>query len=131
VWEAPTWFPSTLANLPATDAARPVAVVRELTKLHEEVWRGALAEAAAEFAAREVRGEVVLVIGGAPAAAPAGEDDVEAAVRAALGDDPAAGPRQAAELVAASLGVPRRRAYEAALRVRGSDGGEGEASGRA
>ena len=97
-------------------------MVRELTKLHEEVWRGTLGEAAAVFAAREVRGEVVLVIGGAPPAAPAGEDEVEAAVRAALGDDPSAGPRQVAELVAASLGVPRRRAYEAALRVRGSAG---------
>ena len=40
-------------------------------------------------------------------------------MRAALGDDPSAGPRQVAELVAAALGVPRRRAYEAALRVRG------------
>ena len=41
-------------------------------------------------------------------------------MRAALGDDPAAGPRQVADRVAASLGVPRRRAYEAALRVRGA-----------
>jgi 16S rRNA (cytidine1402-2'-O)-methyltransferase len=131
VLEAPNRVAATLAELTAIDAARPVAVVRELTKLHEEVWRGTLAEAAAVFAAREVRGEVVLVIGGAPAAAPAGEDDVEAAVRAALGDDPSAGPRQAAELVAASLGVPRRRAYEAALRVRESAGGEAETSGRA
>jgi 16S rRNA (cytidine1402-2'-O)-methyltransferase len=131
VLEAPNRVAATLAELAANDAARPVAVVRELTKLHEEVWRGTLAEAAAVFAAREVRGEVVLVIGGAPAAAPAGEDDVEAAVRAALGDDPSAGPRQVAELVAASLGVPRRRAYEAALRVRESAGGEGKPSGRA
>ncbi len=106
-------------------------MVRELTKLHEEVWRGTLGEAATVFAAREIRGEVVLVVGGAPAAAPAADDDVEAAVRAALGDDPSAGPRQVAELVAASLGVPRRRAYEAALRVRGGTGGEGDTAGPA
>jgi 16S rRNA (cytidine1402-2'-O)-methyltransferase len=118
VMEAPSRVAATLAELAANDAARPAAVVRELTKLHEEVWRGTLGEAAAVFAAREVRGEVVLVVGGAPAAPPADDDAVEAAVRAALDDDPSAGPRQVAELVAASLDVPRRRAYEAALRVR-------------
>ncbi len=106
-------------------------MVRELTKLHEEVWRGTLGAAAATFAERDVRGEVVLVVGGAPPAEPAGEAEVEAAVRAALGDDPAAGPRQAAARVAASLGVPRRRAYEAALRVRGADGAGAGTSGRA
>ncbi len=116
--EAPGRVAATLRELAAQDDTRPVAVVRELTKLHEEVWRGALGDAAALYAAHEVRGEVVLVVGGAPAAAPAGDDEVEGAVRAALGDDPSAGPRQVAELVAASLGVPRRRAYEAALRIR-------------
>jgi 16S rRNA (cytidine1402-2'-O)-methyltransferase len=118
VLEAPSRVAATLAELAAADAARPVAVVRELTKLHEEVWRGPVGEAAEVFAARAVRGEVALVVGGAPASVPAGEHEVEEAVRAALGRDPSAGLRQIAELVAASLGVPRRRAYEAALRVR-------------
>ena len=118
VLEAPGRLVATLEELAAADPARPVAVVRELTKLHEEVWRGSLSDAAQAFAARQVRGEVVLVIGGSPPGAPAGEADVEAAVRAFLDDDPSAGPRQAADLVAASLNVPRRRAYEAALRVR-------------
>ncbi len=131
VLEAPGRVAATLAELAAVDAGRPAAVVRELTKLHEEVWRGTLGDAAATFAARDVRGEVVLVVGGAPPAEPAGEAEVEAAVRAALGDDPAAGPRQAAARVAVSLGVPRRRAYEAALRVRGADGTGAGTSGRA
>jgi 16S rRNA (cytidine1402-2'-O)-methyltransferase len=129
VLEAPSRVAATLAELAALDPERPAAVVRELTKLHEEVWRGTLGEAATAFAAREVRGEVVLVLGGAPPAAPAGEDEVEDAVRAALAEDPSAGPRQVAELVAASLGVPRRRAYEAALRVRGEPGGGPGTSG--
>jgi 16S rRNA (cytidine1402-2'-O)-methyltransferase len=118
VLEAPGRVVATLEELAAADPARLVAVVRELTKLHEEVWRGTVGDAAEAFAAREIRGEIVLVIGGSPPGAPAGEADVEAAVRAVLDDDPAAGPRQAADLVAASLNVPRRRAYEAALRVR-------------
>ena len=131
VLEAPSRTAASLAELAATDPERPVAVVRELTKLHEEVWRGALGEAAATFAARDVRGEIVLVVGGAPAAAPPDEATVEAAVREALDDDPTAGPRQVAERVAGSLDVPRRRAYEAALRVRETArSGEGT-SGRA
>jgi len=131
VLEAPSRVAATLTELAAADPERPAAVVRELTKLHEEVWRGTLGEAAEAFAARDVRGEVVLVVGGAPAAAPASEAEVETAVQAALGDDPAAGPRQVAERVAAELGVPRRRAYEAALRVRGAPGGSGGTSGPA
>jgi 16S rRNA (cytidine1402-2'-O)-methyltransferase len=129
VLEAPSRVAATLAELAAAAAERPAAVVRELTKVHEEVWRGTLGEAAAVFAARQVRGEVVLVIGGAPPPAPADEDAVEVAVRAALDDDPTAGPRQVAELVAAALGVPRRRAYEAALRVRQEPGGGEDTSG--
>jgi 16S rRNA (cytidine1402-2'-O)-methyltransferase len=129
VLEAPGRVAATLAELSAADPARPAAVVRELTKLHEEVWRGPLGEAAQEFAARALRGEVVLVIGGAPPPEPADELEVEAAVRAAVGRDPSAGPRQVADLVATSLGVPRRRAYEAALRVRAvaADGQTGRA----
>ena len=126
VFEAPGRVAGTLAELAGLVADegldRPVAVVRELTKVHEEVWRGTLAEAAAAFGDREVRGEVVLVIGGAPAPAAVGEVDVEAAVRAALAREPSAGPRQVADHVAASLGVPRRQAYEAALRVRQPSG---------
>ncbi len=118
VLEAPGRVAGTLAELAALDPDRPVAVVRELTKLHEEVWRGSLAGAAESFAADPARGEVVLVVGGAPPGGPPEERDVEAAVRAALAGDPAAGPRQVADRVAASLGIPKRRAYEAALRIR-------------
>ena len=131
VLEAPGRVATTLGELAAADALRPMAVVRELTKLHEEVWRGPLGDAATAFAARQLRGEVVLVIGGAPPPAPAGTAEVEAAVRAALGDDQSAGPRQVADRVAASLGVPRRRAYEAALRVRAAADGREGTSGQA
>jgi 16S rRNA (cytidine1402-2'-O)-methyltransferase len=129
VLEAPGRVADTLAELAAPDPERPVAVVRELTKVHEEVWRGSLGAAAAAFASREVRGEVVLVIGGAAPPGPVADAAVEGAVRAALAEDPSAGPRQVAERVAASLSVPRRRAYEVALRVR-DGGGPARAPGR-
>jgi len=130
VLEAPRRLAATLTELAALDPDRPVAVVRELTKVHEEVWRGALGDAADTFTARAVRGEVVLVVGGAPPAAPPADTEVEAAVRRALHADPTAGPRQVADRVAASLGVPRRHAYEAVLRTRAA-GGSGGGSGGA
>jgi len=125
VLEAPNRVGATLAELAAAEPERRVAVVRELTKVYEEVWRGTLADAAEEFAARAVRGEVVLVVEGAPAPEPADDTGVDAAVRAALAEDPAAGPRQVADRVAAALGVPRRRAYEAALRLRDASASSG------
>jgi 16S rRNA (cytidine1402-2'-O)-methyltransferase len=129
ILEAPGRVPATLAELAAAEPARPVAIVRELTKLHEEVWRGRLADAAAAFAERVVRGEVVLVVAGAPAGAVLDDADVDTAVLAALGREPGAGARQVADHVAASLGVPRRRAYEAALRLRAAGGGADASTG--
>jgi 16S rRNA (cytidine1402-2'-O)-methyltransferase len=122
VLEAPGRVAATLADLAALDPHRPVAVVRELTKVHEEVWRGTAAEGAAAYAARPPRGEVVLVVGGAPAPAPLTDEEVEAAVRdrLALGADE--GPRQIAELLSSQLGVGRRQVYEAALRLKGQSG---------
>jgi 16S rRNA (cytidine1402-2'-O)-methyltransferase len=93
-----------------------VAVVRELTKLHEEVWRGTLSAAAAEFASRQVLGEVVLVVGGAPVAGPVGDDQLTAAVRARLSAGESM--RDASSAVAAELGVQRRRVYSLALALR-------------
>jgi 16S rRNA (cytidine1402-2'-O)-methyltransferase len=123
VLEAPGRVGATVAELAAAEPERRVAVVRELTKLHEEVWRGTMAAAAETFAAQAPRGEVVLVVEGAPPPEPAGDDAVDAAVRAMRRDDPDAGPRQVADRVSVALGVPRRRAYEAALRQRGAEGG--------
>jgi 16S rRNA (cytidine1402-2'-O)-methyltransferase len=118
LFEAPGRVAATLADLAAVCGDdRPVAVARELTKLHEEVWRGTLADAAA-WAAGGLRGEVVLVLAGAPERADVEVADavLEADVTAAL----AAGARTrgAVDEVAARHGVPRRRVYELALRQR-------------
>jgi 16S rRNA (cytidine1402-2'-O)-methyltransferase len=118
ILEAPGRVAATLGELALLDPARRVAVVRELTKVHEEVWRGAMAEAATAFEAHLVRGEVVLVVGGAPAAGPVSDDTVDAAVRQRVGLGSAEGPRQIADVVAAQLRVPRRRVYETVLRIR-------------
>jgi len=119
LYEAPHRLARTLADLAAACGdERPVAVARELTKLHEEVWRGSLGGAVEWVAQREPRGEVVLVLEGAPAPDEPGATDVDAAVLARLahGDS----PRDAASAVAATLGVPKRQAYDAAVRLRAS-----------
>jgi 16S rRNA (cytidine1402-2'-O)-methyltransferase len=121
ILEAPGRVAATLADLAAVDAGRPVAVVRELTKVHEEVWRGTAAEGAAEFGARTVRGEVVLVVGGEPPAGPVSDEEIEEAVRRRLGGGGGEGPRQIAEILSAELGVARRRVYEATLQIRGGN----------
>jgi 16S rRNA (cytidine1402-2'-O)-methyltransferase len=66
VFESPHRVRATLEDVRAALGDRRVAVCRELTKLHEEIWRGPISEALAHFA--EPRGEFTLVIeGGAPA----------------------------------------------------------------
>jgi 16S rRNA (cytidine1402-2'-O)-methyltransferase len=119
LFEAPGRVAGTLVDLAAScGPARPVSVARELTKLHEEFWRGTLAEAVAWATGRPVRGEVVLVVGGAPLAdaVTAGDDVLLAALDERLG----AGERTrgAVDGVAAAFGVPRRRVYELALAAR-------------
>ena len=112
--EAPGRLADTLADLAhACGDVRRVAVVRELTKLHEQVWRGTLGAARDHFAAHEARGEVVVVVGGAPAPRGASDDDVVAVLTPMLAGG--ATVRDAADQVADSLGLPRRRVYDLAL----------------
>jgi 16S rRNA (cytidine1402-2'-O)-methyltransferase len=117
LFEAPPRVAATLADLAAAcGAERPVAVARELTKIHEETFRGTLAEAIAHVAEQVPRGEHVVVLGGAPPAADATDDDVAEAARTEL--EGGASTREAADRVAERLGVGRRRAYDAVLAQR-------------
>ena len=67
-FESPRRLAATLELLAAHDAERPVAVCRELTKLHEEIRRGSAAELAAHYRRSPARGELVLVCGAPPPA---------------------------------------------------------------
>jgi 16S rRNA (cytidine1402-2'-O)-methyltransferase len=118
LYEAPHRLARTLADLAAACGAdRPLTVGRELTKLHEEHWRGSLGESLAWVSDHEPRGELVLVLAGAAPEAPASAADIEGAVRARL--DAGDSARDAAAAVAVELGVPKRAAYEVATRPRG------------
>lgn len=115
IYEAPQRLARTLGDLAQVCGGdRGVAVARELTKLHEEIWRGSLHDACQWVEERPPRGEVVVVLAPAPAPGAPDEATVEAAVRARLeaGDS----PRDAAATVATLLGVSKRLAYDMAVR---------------
>jgi 16S rRNA (cytidine1402-2'-O)-methyltransferase len=118
-FEAPHRALATLGAMAAAFGAdRPCAVVRELTKVHEEVLRGSLAEVAERLAANGPRGELTLVVGGAPVARPgaAGATDLAAEVAALVAGG--ASTRDAIATVARASGTPRRAVYQAVIDVR-------------
>jgi 16S rRNA (cytidine1402-2'-O)-methyltransferase len=111
-FESPRRVGASLAVLAELDPERPVAVCRELTKVHEEVARGSASELAARYADEPPRGEVVLVVGGAapprgldPAAVDAVRRLVEAGARA----------RPAASVVADLTGSSANELYRAVV----------------
>jgi len=111
-FESPRRVAASLAILAERDPARPVAVCRELTKLHEEVVRGTAGELAERYAAAPPRGEVVLVIGGAPRAG-SGADQGPAVDALRRLVQAGAKPRPAAAVVSELTGIPANRLYRA------------------
>jgi 16S rRNA (cytidine1402-2'-O)-methyltransferase len=107
-FESPRRVGAAMAVLAEVDPERPVAVCRELTKVHEEVVRGTAGALAERYATEEPRGEVVVVIGGAPE----GEADLAPALDAlARLVDAGARARPAAGVVAELTGVSANALY--------------------
>ena len=94
---------------------RAAAVIREITKLHEECVTGSLAELATRYADAPPRGEIVIVVGPPAERGEASADDLDAALAEALSR---LSPSRAAAEVATTLGVPKKRAYARALELR-------------
>jgi len=116
LYEAPHRVARTLTDLAeACGGDRRIAIARELTKLHEEVWRGTLDEAVVWANDDAPRGELVLTLAGAAPAAEPGDAEVETAVREALASGASA--RDAATEAASTLGVARKRAYRMAIEL--------------
>ncbi len=109
-FESPGRLAATLAVLAALDPERPVAVCRELTKLHEEVRHGTAADLASHYERSPARGEIVLVVG-VPPQVSADREQALAALRATV----AAGakPRPAATAIARLTGLSANDLYRA------------------
>lgn len=115
-FESPHRIAQSLADArDAFGSERPVAVCRELTKMFEEVKRGALGEVA-EWARDEVRGEIVVVIGGAPVGASVNVADALAEVTRLTLDG--VGLNEACAQVAQLTGLRKRDLYQGALAAR-------------
>ncbi len=107
-FESPRRLAATLGALAELDPERPVAVCRELTKLHEEVRRGSAGELAAHYAQTPSRGEIVLVVGAAVAPS-ADRDKALTALRALV--DAGARARPAAGVVSKLTGISANDLY--------------------
>ena len=116
LYEAPHRLARTLTDL--SDALGPdrrVVLARELTKLHEETWRGTLAEAMAYTNDREPRGEYVIVIDRGADTEPMGDDALTARLTGLFGEGLTR--RDAVDRVVADTGVARNRVYRLALHL--------------
>ncbi len=111
-FESPHRLAAALDDVVALLGDRQVAVARELTKLHEEIWRGPASQAREYFSER-VRGEITLVIAGA--SKPARWDEAQVRERAQQLMDEGLSHRQAAKQVAQLSGWTRRAVYQLVL----------------
>jgi 16S rRNA (cytidine1402-2'-O)-methyltransferase len=117
-FEAPSRIAEALADLAALLGPRPAAVARELTKIHEEIRRASLADLAAHYAGQaEVRGEIAIVVAPPSAETAASTASLDERLAEALRTHPV---KDAAAIVAAALGLPRREVYARALELKKS-----------
>ncbi|MDP2306084.1 MAG: 16S rRNA (cytidine(1402)-2'-O)-methyltransferase [Pseudomonadota bacterium] len=111
-YESPVRLGATLDTIAALWPARAVCVARNLTKAYEQWIRGTAQDARATLG-DETRGEVVLLVGGAPEGPTIAPDALDAAI-ARLSDE-GLGARDIASQLAAATGLPRREVYQRAL----------------
>ena len=119
-YEAPHRLAACLKDLAEVLGDRPAAVARELTKLHEEFARGSLAELAAAFTPRTLKGEVVLLVAPAPPRQAEVADQEAGPLADMLRRSLAAGltVKDAVRQVVAVSGRPRGEVYAEALRLK-------------
>ena len=112
--EAGRRLPGFLAAATLAFGDREAVIGRELTKVHEEILRGRLSELRAQVSRDAVRGEVTVVIAGAPASIPGpATEALDVAIRRAL--EAGRGVRELSEEMAARFASPRREVYRRAL----------------
>ena len=114
-FESPHRVAAALKTLAALDPNRPVAVCRELTKIHEEVVRGTAAQLAARYGDEPPRGEIVLVVGPAPDRPVDLAGPLQAVIRLV---EAGAKPRPAAAVVGELTGVSANALYRALTEAR-------------
>jgi 16S rRNA (cytidine1402-2'-O)-methyltransferase len=117
LYEAPHRVRQTLQDLEEIlGSDRSIVLARELTKLHEEFWRGTVAEAIVHFQGREPQGEFTLVVAGGDRAEPLlSESALKAELRALMGEG--LSRSQASRQLAQRTSLSRREIYQLALAI--------------
>lgn len=117
VYESPRRVVATLEELVRhCGPDRAASLARELTKLHEEVLRGTLADVIEALHGEDPRGECVIVVGGADRERPSATvEEIDDALRAEI--EAGTSKKDAAAIVSVRLGLPRREVYERAVRL--------------
>lgn len=117
LYEAPHRLVHTLTDLEVVcGPLRQIVLARELTKIHEEFWRGTLHDASHHAQTTEPRGEYVVMLEGAKPPAPPTDEELNNALRDEL--KKGASRKDSAARVAAKYGVAKRRVYELALQLK-------------
>ncbi|MDH6706286.1 16S rRNA (cytidine1402-2'-O)-methyltransferase [Kitasatospora sp. MAA19] len=123
-FEAPHRIAEALAAMAeAFGAERPAAVCRELTKTYEEVKRGPLGDLAS-WAAEGVKGEITVVVAGAPPAAPQELTPAELARLVAVREEAGERRKEAIAAVAVELSLPKREVFDAVVAAKSAAGSE-------
>ncbi|MEO8362989.1 MAG: 16S rRNA (cytidine(1402)-2'-O)-methyltransferase [Ilumatobacteraceae bacterium] len=117
LYEAPHRLARTLTDLEVVcGPLRRVVLARELTKIHEELWRGTMHDASKFAQNTEPRGEYVVLLEGAKPPAPPTDEELSTALRDEL--TKGSSRKDSAAKVAAKYGVAKRRVYELALQLK-------------
>jgi 16S rRNA (cytidine1402-2'-O)-methyltransferase len=116
-YESPRRIVDSLKDIRDILGDRDVAVTRELTKVFEEVIRGRVDELVAKLEEQGVKGEITLLVGGAPEKPGAGDGEIEALFRE-MDQQGDFSTRDLAARIAGELNLPRKRVYEVVLKLR-------------
>jgi 16S rRNA (cytidine1402-2'-O)-methyltransferase len=116
-YESPRRIVDSLKDIRDVLGDRDVAVARELTKVFEEVIRGRVDELVGKLEAQDIKGEITLLVGGAPGKPEAGDGEIEALYRE-IEQQGDFSTRDLAARIARELDLPRKRVYELVLKLR-------------
>jgi 16S rRNA (cytidine1402-2'-O)-methyltransferase len=124
-YESPRRLIASLKDIRDILGDRRVAVARELTKVFEEVDRAPVSEVLRKWDGMTVRGEITLLVEGAPERNAAGDKEIEALYREMSGAG-GASTRDLAGRISVELDLPKKKVYDAVLKLRAGEQESGE-----
>jgi len=113
-YEAPHRLKDSLVDMLEILGDRPIAIGREITKIHEEFLRGRVSEVLAQLADRDVKGEITLIVHGGAAGVAIAQEEIGAQAQRLI--DQGMGVKDVSELLSERYGISKREIYRIALK---------------